>query len=146
MDFFINFIIIFIVVYLVFYFVSVRKARRNGKKIPVEVQYLLIRYQIDLKKIRYKGFVHSIAIVGSIDIALVGTIVLFFENIFFQLLVGFILLVPIILISFWILGKHYQKQTRKVSSSDSLGNEERESEMPIIKEKRKRVKGERRNG
>ncbi|MCI8588029.1 MAG: hypothetical protein HFG40_00060 [Bacilli bacterium] len=144
MEFFVNFIIIFIVVYLAFYFVTVRKARRNSKKIPVEVQYLLIRYQIDLKKIRYRNFVHSIAIVGSIDIAFVGAVVLFVNNTFLQLLIGFVLLVPIILGSFLVLGKYYQKKTQSEDELDS--EDEEELEMPIVKEKRKRVKGERRNG
>ncbi len=148
-SFIVNFIVIFILVYLFYYFFSVRKARKNGKKVPVEVQYLLIKYQINLKKIKYKKFVNSVALLGSFDIALVGSIVMYFENIFFQLLIGFALFIPIILISFQLVGKYYQK---KLSNEELEEIEEIEiddkkpKKKTIIKEERKISKGERRNG
>lgn len=148
-SFLVNFLMIFILVYLFYYFFSVRKARKNGKKVPVEVQYLLIKYQINLKKIKYKKFVNSVALLGSFDIALVGSIVLFFDNIFFQLLIGFMLFIPIILISFKVVGNYYQK---KLSDVDLEEIEEIEIEdkktkkSSIIKEKKKISKGERKNG
>lgn len=148
-SFLVNFLVIFLLVYLFYYFFSVRKARKNGKKVPVEVQYLLIKYQINLKKIKYKKFVNSVALLGSFDIALVGTIVLFLDNIFFQLLIGFALFIPVILISFRFVGNYYQK---KLSNDDLEEIEEIEIEdkrpkkKSIIKEKKKISKGERRNG
>ena len=150
MEFLFNFILIFIIVYISFYLVSVRKARKNSKRVPVEVQYLLIRYQIDLKKIRYKKFVNSVALVGSFDIALVGSIVLFVKGILFQLFFGFILFVPIILISFKLLGKYYQKKSKEGENIGKMEeievDEIRNTEKVIIKEKKKNSKGERRNG
>jgi len=148
MEFFINFIIIFAIVYMFYYFVSVRKARKTSKNIPIEVQYLLIRYQIDLKKIRYKKFVNSVTLVGSFDIALVGSVVLFVKEMLFQLLFGFLLFVPIILISFWLLGKYYQNQCQKREEEvDVIEMEEQGfKRKPIMKEKKKHLKGERRNG
>lgn len=148
-EFLVNFIVIFILIYVFYYFCSVRKARKNGKKVPVEVQYLLIKYQINLKKIKYKKFVNSVALLGSFDIALVGSIVMYFNNIFFQLLIGFALFIPIILISFKLVGKYYQK---KLSSEELEEIEEIEivdkkpKRQTITKEKKKISKGERRNG
>ncbi len=150
MEFLFNFILIFVIVYISFYFVSVRKARKNSKRVPVEVQYLLIRYQIDLKKIRYKKFVNSVALIGSFDIALVGAIVLLVKGILFQLLFGFILFVPVILISFHLLGKYYQKKSNKgdvvVQMEEMEVEETKNTEKVMIKEKKQKSKGERRNG
>lgn len=150
MEFLVNFILIFVVVYSCYYVMSVRKARKNGKHVPVEVQYLLIKYQISLKKIRYKRFVNSVALIGSFDIALVGSFILYIKGMVFQLLFGFILLVPIILISFRFLGNYYQKISRGRGVFDAI--EEMEPQevdrvgKSVIREKRKRSKGERRNG
>jgi len=150
MEFLVNFIIIFVVIYVFYYIFSVRKARRNGKKVPVEVQYLLIRYQIDLKKIRYKKFVNSVALVGSFDMAFVGSIVLFVKGILFQLLFGVILFIPIILSSFHFLGKYYQEKSKKGKVRERVEEMEVKDTNPkgksIIQEKRKKSKGERRNG
>ena len=150
MEFLINFIVIFIVIYAFYYIFSVRKARKNEKRVPVEVQYLLIKYQIDLKKIRYKRFVNSVALVGSFDMALVGAIVFFVKGIIFQLLFGVILFIPIILISFHLLGKYYQEKSKNGKVREQVEEMEVEDTMfkgkSMIQEKRKKSKGERRNG
>lgn len=150
MEFLFNFIVIFILIYAFYYVFSVRKARKNGKKVPVEVQYLLIRYQIDLKKIRYKKFVNSVGLVASFDMALVGAIVLFVKGIIFQLLFGIILFIPIILISFHLLGKYYQEKSKNGKVRESMEEMEVEDQKPkgktMTREKRKKSKGERRNG
>ena len=150
MEFLFNFITIFVLIYVFYYIFSVRKARKNGKKVPIEVQYLLIRYQIDLKKIRYKRFVNSVALIGSFDMALVGAIVLFVEGIIFQLLFGVILFIPIILASFHLLGKYYQEKSKKGKVRGAMEEMEVDDTKPkrksMIQEKRKNSKGERRNG
>lgn len=150
MEFLLNFIIIFVLIYAFYYIFSVRKARRNGKKVPVEVQYLLIRYQIDLRKIRYKRFVNSVALVGSLDMALVGSVVLFVNGIIFQLLFGLILFVPVILVSFHLLGKYYQEKSKHGKVRESMEEMEvedtKQNGKSMIQEKRKKLKGERRNG
>ena len=150
MEFLINFVIIFVFIYAFYYIFSVRKARKNGKKVPVEVQYLLLRYQIDLKKIRYKQFVNSVALVGSLDMALVGSIILFVKGIIFQLLFGVILFIPIILVSFHLLGKYYQEKSKKGKIRESMEEMQVEDtnvkKKPVIPEKQKKSKGKRRNG
>ncbi|MDE5586828.1 MAG: hypothetical protein K2I72_00475, partial [Bacilli bacterium] len=106
--------------------------------------------QIDLKKIRYKKFVNSVALIGSFDIALVGAIVLLVKGILFQLLFGFILFVPVILISFKLLGKYYQKKSNEGETANKMEEMEVEevknTEKVIIKERKRKSKGERRNG
>lgn len=149
MEFVINFIFVFILVYLFYYFFSVRKARKNSKKIPVEVQYLLLKYKIDLKKIRYKKFVNSVALVGSLDIALVGAIIFYIDNLLLQLLVGAVVIVPLILISFRFLGRYYQNKclnTDIILEDEEEDTNKKKRKKTYIKEDVKNKKGDKKNG
>lgn len=109
MEHIVYFSVTFLVVYMIYYFASIRKAKKNKKKIPIEVQYLILSYGIDINKIQYRNFLNTIAIVGSFDVALVATIVSLFKEVIWQLLFGFVFVVPVIIISFMLIGKYYQK-------------------------------------
>ena len=102
------FVITFLVVYTIYYFASIRKAKKNKKKIPVEVEYLMLCYKIDVKKIPYRNFLNTIAIVGSLDVAIVATLVSLIDGVIWQLLFGFVFVVPVIVISFTLVGKYYK--------------------------------------
>lgn len=104
----IYFILTFLIIYLIYYVASIRKVKKNKKKIPVEVEYLILCYHIDTKKIPYLNFMNTIAIVGSFDIALVATLVSLIDGIIWQLLFGFVFVVPVIIISFMLVGKYYK--------------------------------------
>ena len=45
----IYFCITFLIVYMIYYFVSIRKAKKDLDKLPVEVRYLILCYNIDIK-------------------------------------------------------------------------------------------------
>lgn len=102
----------FLIVYCIYYFRSVKKAKKDIDKMSVETKYLVLKYNINLKKINYKSFLNVVAITGSFDIALVAFIISFFNNIFIQLLIGFLVLIPVILISFSIIGNHYKDNSK----------------------------------
>lgn len=104
----IYFILTFLIIYMIYYFASIRKVKKNKKKIPVEIQYLILCYHIDIKKIPYLNFMNTVAIVGSFDIALVATLVSLIDGIIWQLLFGFVFVVPVIVISFMLVGKYYK--------------------------------------
>ena len=66
------FILTFLFVFVIYELFLVRKAKKNkAKKKPVEVQYLVNRYHIDLKKVNYKKLLNVISFVSSLDIAIV---------------------------------------------------------------------------
>jgi len=130
MEHIIYFSVTFLIVYMIYYFASIRKAKKNKKKLPVEVQYLILCYGIDLDKISYRNFLNTIAIVGSFDVALVATIVSLFKEVVWQLLFGFIFVVPVIIISFMLVGKYYQKVQNSI-----IDNEDKKKEKK--KEKKK---------
>lgn len=133
----IYFIGIFIVLYILFYLFMVKKARRNSKKVPVEVQYLLVQYNLDTKNFRYKQFMNTVALVASFDISLVATIVFHIEGFIWQLLFGFIFLVPVILLSFMLVGKYYQNK------KEDFNLEQEEAEAAEIERKREEKKQKR---
>lgn len=105
------FLIIFLVVYIAYYVVVVRKSLKETKENPpLEVQYLILKYHLDLRQIEYARLLNTIAVVGALDISIVVMIVSLLEGVVIPLIVGFGLLVLIILISFRLIGKIYQKK------------------------------------
>ena len=133
----IYFIGIFIVLYILFSLFLAKKARRNSKKVPIEVQYLLVQYNLDTKNFRYKQFMNTVALVASFDISLVATIVFHIEGFIWQLLFGFIFLVPVILLSFMLVGKYYQNK------KEDFDLEQEEAEAAEIERKREEKKQKR---
>ena len=130
----IYFVITFLIVYTIYYFASIRKAKKNKKKIPVEVEYLMLCYKIDVKKIPYRNFLNTIAIVGSFDVALVTTLVSLIDGVIWQLLFGFVFVVPIIVISFMLVGKYYKNYQK---NNIVLEEKEVKKKQTSKKEKRK---------
>ena len=130
----IYFVITFLIVYTIYYFASIRKAKKNKKKIPVELEYLMLCYKIDVKKIPYRNFLNTIAIVGSFDVALVTTLVSLIDGVIWQLLFGFVFVVPIIVISFMLVGKYYKNYQK---NNIVLEEKEVKKKQTSKKEKRK---------
>ena len=131
MEVLILFIATFIITYLLSYFTMIRKALKKPKekkerkfikskkrkikknetgKVPVEVDYLVSIYKIDIKKINYKRFLHLISLVASSDMALSVVIINPIKNIYLQILVGFFVLLPLIYFSYRLLGTYYKKK------------------------------------
>lgn len=128
------FVITFLIVYVIYYFVTIRKELKKEKRkshpeknqkskrkknkidheaIPVEVEYLRLRYQIDFKEISYRKLLYTIAFVSALDMSIVVTLISFIPGFIWQMLVGFVLLLPMIAISFHFIGKYYQKKGKK---------------------------------
>lgn len=88
------------------------KEEKEDIKIPTEVEILIIKYNIDLSKINYKKLLKIVGFTCSIDIATILSIVSLLptNNIYIELLVGGVLIIPVILISYSILGKYFKKK------------------------------------
>lgn len=95
------------------------KEEKEDFKLHTEVAILVARYKIDLSKINYKKLLKMVYGMCSIDIGLIlGIVVCVPANTYIQILCGGILMIPIILISYSILGKYlikkgYQKKEEK---------------------------------
>ena len=111
LDFIISYTLIFILYYFFFVF---KKTKYNKKKVPVEYYYLVRVYGLDEKKINYKKFLYTSAIINTFIIALTYVIVFhLLDNWLWQLLCSIILIILLIIIMYGILGRHYQKRGKK---------------------------------
>jgi len=105
------FMMTFLFVFLIYQLFIVRKAkRRNSSKKPMEVKYLEMRYHIDLKQINYKRLLLVISVVSAFDIALLVSIVMMIHNYFLEILVALLLVIPLILFSYHLVGVYYVKK------------------------------------
>ena len=98
---------IFIVIYVFYLFFSVLKKKKfNKNKVPVELRLLINKYRLDMSKINYR-----IGIVSSFDIAFVATFVFkYIKNEILMFLIGSVMLIPLIVITFSFIGKYYVKK------------------------------------
>ena len=121
------FVFTFILIYMLYYLFTIRKElnkierKRKGKvkkrkkkvdeaKLPVEIQYLVLRYKLNLGKITYWKLLQLMGVVTSFDLALVVTVVSLVTGTGLQLLLGFVLLIPVLLLSYHFIGLHYKKK------------------------------------
>ena len=105
------FIITFIIVYLFYYFLQIFKKKYNKDKIPVDLLFLIKKYRLDMTKIKYKSIMNKIGLVSAFDIAFTSTFVFaFIKNVYIAILVGALMLIPLILITFNFIGNFYVKK------------------------------------
>lgn len=138
MEYISYFIFDFILIFIIYYFFCIRKTSRNTK-MPSEVQYLIAVYKLDINKFSYRKFVYVVGIITSIDISLVATIVTKVDKMFWQILIGFLVVVPVVILSFMFLGKFYQKKETKDNSKE-LEKEKKYLEKREKKDKKKKNK------
>ncbi|MCI8346841.1 MAG: hypothetical protein HFJ12_02705 [Bacilli bacterium] len=110
-----NEIILFLMTYLFVFFIYqifiIRKAKRkNSKKRPMEVNYLINKYHVDIKRINYKKLLLIISLVSSLDISILVTIILIFDSYFIKIVIALLLVIPIIVISYHFIGSYYKKK------------------------------------
>lgn len=114
MEYLLVFLFCFIVVYLVYYLVVVYRKKgleafKNGK----QLLFFKNAYNLDIKHLDHKKFANSLSLTNAFIIALTVTIVEFFDSLIWKLLVGFVVLIPLILICYYVLGKIYKKKEGK---------------------------------
>ena len=87
------FIMTFLLVFIIYELFLVRKSKKDKRrKKPVEVNYLIGKYNLDLDKLNYKRLLNIISAVSAFDISLVVTIVSLLDSFYLQLLIGFVLI------------------------------------------------------
>lgn len=109
---FILFVMAFLIVYVFYKVLIIKQAkRRNSKKRPAEINYLIYAYKIDIKKLNYQNLLNTISIVSAFDISLIVSIISLVGNMFLlQLVVAVIIVIPIFLISYHFVGIYYRKK------------------------------------
>jgi len=134
------FLFSFILIYIIYYFLFIKKARR-GDKISAEAQYLVALYKLDVNKFSYYRFVRVVGLVTSFDIAIVATIVAKVDGIIWQILFGFVAVIPVILLTFMLVGKFYQNKQTKDNTKE-LEKEKKYLDKKDEKKQKKKKKKE----
>lgn len=105
------FIGIFIVIYVFYLVFFVIKKKYNAKKIPVELQFLIKKYNLDMSLINYRSIMNIIGLVSAFDLAFTATFVFrFIKNEILAILLGAIILIPLIIITYNFIGTYYVKK------------------------------------
>lgn len=82
----------------------------DKKKMPSEVQFFVIKYNIDLDKVNYRYFLQLMGLVVAFDLSIVITIMEFIKILWIKLIVAFVLMIVIVLLSFHFLGRYFKKK------------------------------------
>ena len=105
------FLLCFLLVLLVYEIFIVRKAKKNkSKKYPMEVKYLINRYHLNMRKVDYPQLLQIVSLVSSFDIAFIVSVVIIVDSYLWQLLAALVLVLPVILISYHLVGVFYRKK------------------------------------
>ena len=122
------FIFDYILVYCIYYVWFIRRTVR-GEKVPSEANYLINLYNLDINRFSYRKFIKIVGLVTSFDVALVATLVAVIDSrVIWQILFSLIIIIPIIAITFMVLGKIYQNKQTKDNSRE-LEKEKKYLEM-----------------
>ena len=114
-----TFLGIYILVYLVYYLFLCRKKKskkQKGKKefrVTNEMNYLIIKFNLDVKTLDIKSLARGVALINAFIIAFVSTILINLKmQTILRLLIGFVLLFVLIYACYEIYG-NYLKKGRK---------------------------------
>ena len=111
MDKIIYFLIVFLFVYLIYLITVISKVDKNNKfKNSKQVLYFKNVYKINIDKLNLLSFAHIISLTNAFIIALTATIINIFDKLFIKMMVCFVILLPLILILYHIIGKIYKKK------------------------------------
>lgn len=112
------FIFDYILIYLIYYVWFIRRTVR-GEKVPTEANYLINLYKLDVNKFSYRKFIKIVGLVTSFDVALAATLVAIMDNRFiWQILFSLVIIIPIIAITFMLVGKFYQNKQNKDNTKE----------------------------
>jgi len=89
-----------------------RKNKKNKKtdKELLEIKYLKSRYDLDLNKIKRNQLLQICAITSSLDMAIAVTVVAFIKSFLWEIVVGFVVVISLIYISYYFVYLFYKKK------------------------------------
>ncbi len=110
---------LFLVVYLITYFMNLRKWKKKKYKKIGELNYLLLKFQLDLSKLNVRKMIIWFSLLDAFIMAFVTTFITIIDiDMIWQMLIGFVLLFVLIYALYEIYGRHlvnqgYQKKEGK---------------------------------
>ena len=103
---------IFLVIYIFYLIFGVLKKKKfNADKIPVELRFLIKKYQLDMSKINYRSIMNMIGLASSFVISFTATFIFkYIKNELLMILIGGLMIIPLIFITFNFIGLYYRKK------------------------------------
>ena len=106
---------VFIIIYLFYYIAVISKSKKLDKLMEgMEITYLKRRYNLSLKKINKKRIANVIALTNSFIVSVTILLVSIVGNHILKLMMAFIILVPLIIISYHIIGLYLKRSEENV--------------------------------
>lgn len=99
-------LVCFVIVYLLYFLLVINNKKKLAKyRNSTEVKFLENKYKVNIKKIEIKTLANIMALVNAFIIATTVSIIGIVDNMFLKLLVAFVVLIPLILIMYSIIGR-----------------------------------------
>lgn len=107
-------VFVLIIIYLAYLFTIIMRPDKLKKFVTAkEITLLKSRYKLNIDQIGVKKLTHTIAISNSIIISFTIYMALLVDNMILQLLIGFLVMIPSILIVYHIIGRYYKRKEVK---------------------------------
>lgn len=105
-----TFFISFIIIYLLYLFLVILNKKKMEKyKDNVYLNYLVKTFNLNKDKLPIKKVANSISLANSFIISFTFSIVTLIDNFILKMLLGFSILIPLMLLVYYIIGKLLQK-------------------------------------
>lgn len=107
-------LIVFIVIYLLYLFTVLNnKEKIENFEQSGQGSFIIKKYQLNSSLLNKRKFARSIALANSFIIALTFFLTDFVQNFIVKLLIGFLILLPTIVIAYHFIGIFYKKKEGK---------------------------------
>ena len=107
-----EFILVFLLVYLADYLFSFKKIKKfDRKKVPVNVKYLMLKYNLDVVRIGYKNLYKTLILADSFIVSFMFVITRFIDNVYIRLITVFILIFPLFAGIYHLVAIYYIKES-----------------------------------
>ncbi len=113
MEDFIFYIISFGVVYLIYLFLIImRKKKKEKYTNSTEFKYLIKKYKLNVDKLNIDKLIHVLALSNAFIIATTVFIIGFINNYILKILVGFVILLPLCIFIYHIIGTYLKRKEK----------------------------------
>lgn len=110
----IDFFAIFTVIFIIYkVFINRKKEDYENLKKSSEVRLVVKRYDLNMKKIKYKKLLDAIAVANSFIIAFSAVIVMNIKGILLAILVGLVTIMMVTYSVYEIVGRYFKKKSEK---------------------------------
>lgn len=108
------FVFVFLVMFIIYFFLLRHRIKKQKKQTIGEFNYLVNRFKLDRKKLKYKLLVWGVSLINAFIIAFVSTFIMLIPlSMIWRLLIGFVLLLALIYALYEIYGRFLAKKYKK---------------------------------